>query len=141
DRLAGTHREIIVASVRAIYLRELSPRIPGEVEAEGHSRPAERTSTDTADAEQMPAAERVVMYVALPSLPREALKRIENAEREAKARYDEDKIPYFPLHPEFSFIEESIFRSIQRILEYLQILAQDPLDAHLKEYLEHPPAE
>jgi hypothetical protein len=75
----------------------------------------------------------------LPSLPREALQRIEQAERLAKERYDEDKRPYFPMHLEFSFLEHSIFRSISRILSYLQIFANEVLDANFKEYLEYAP--
>ena len=75
----------------------------------------------------------------LPSLPREALKRIETAEREARKRYDQDKWPYFPINPEFSFLEESIINAKTRILEYVRLFAEDVLDAHLKEYLAYAP--
>ena len=75
----------------------------------------------------------------LPSIPRDALKRIEQGEKAAKDRYDEDKRPYFPVHLEFSFLEDSIFRSISRILSYLQIFTTEVLDANLQEYLEYAP--
>ena len=43
------------------------------------------------------------------------------------------------MHLEFSFLEESIFRSISRILSYLQIFANEVLDASFQEYLEYAP--
>jgi hypothetical protein len=75
----------------------------------------------------------------LPSIPREALQRIAQGEKAAQERYDEDKTPYFPMHSEFSFLEESIFRAISRILSYLQIFANEVLDVSCREYLEYAP--
>ena len=77
----------------------------------------------------------------LPGLPREALHRIAQAEKDARERYDRDKVPYFPMHPDFSFLEDSIFRSVARILEYVRIFAEEVLDGHLKEYLEVAPSD
>jgi hypothetical protein len=53
----------------------------------------------------------------------------------------QDRWPHFPAHPKFSFLEESIFRSIEQVLGYLRVLAEELLDAHLKEYLEFAPAD
>jgi hypothetical protein len=77
----------------------------------------------------------------LPGLPREALHRIAQAEMDARERFYRDTVPYFPMHPDFSFLEESVIRSIARILEYVRIFAEEVLDAHLKEYLELAPSD
>jgi hypothetical protein len=71
---------------------------------------------------------------ALPALSREALARIAQAEKDARKRYDEDKVPYFPTNPDFSFFEGDIVRSRSRILEYLRLFWEAVLDAHLREY-------
>ena len=76
---------------------------------------------------------------ALPLLSREALHRIEQAEKDAKERYDLDKLPYFPTNPDFSFFESDVVRARERILQYLAIYAHSVLEAHLKEYLEVEP--
>ncbi len=75
----------------------------------------------------------------LPPLPREALHRIEQAEKDAKERYDRDKIPYFPKSPDFSFFEGDILLARERILQYIRLFAEEILDAHLREYLEVEP--
>jgi hypothetical protein len=80
-------------------------------------------------------------FAALPGLSREALHRIAEAEKRAMERYDEDKVPYFPLHPDFSFLEGDIFRCLARVIEFLRIYADDVLDAHLREYLENAPSD
>ena len=77
----------------------------------------------------------------LPGLSREALHRIAQAEKDARERYDRDTVPYFPMHPDFSFLEESVIRSIARILEYVRIFAEEVLDANLREYLEIAPSD
>jgi RNA polymerase sigma factor (sigma-70 family) len=77
----------------------------------------------------------------LPNLPREALIRIEQSEKNAREIYDNDKVPYFPTNAEFSFLEDSIFRAIERILEYIRIFAEEVLDGHLREYLDCAPAQ
>ena len=77
----------------------------------------------------------------LPNLPREALIRIEQSEKDAREIYDRDKVPYFPMNPEFSFLETSIFRSISHIVDYVHLFAEAVLDSHLKEYLEYAPSD
>jgi hypothetical protein len=76
-----------------------------------------------------------------PNLPREALIRIEQSEKDAREIYDRDKVPYFPMNPEFSFLETSIFRSISHIVDYVRLFAEAVLDSHLKEYLEYAPSD
>jgi hypothetical protein len=68
---------------------------------------------------------------ALPPLSREALHRIEQAETDARERYDRDKMPYFPTSPGFKFFEVDIVQARGRILEYLRLFAAEVLDAHL----------
>ena len=77
----------------------------------------------------------------LPALPREALDRIAQAEKDARKRYERDKMPYFPTHPDFSFLEDHLFRATEQILEYIRIFAEEVLAAHLKEYLEYAPSD
>lgn len=57
----------------------------------------------------------------LPSLSREALKRIEEAEASAKAQHEADRAPYFPMSPEFSFLEDSVYLCMKRTLEFIRI--------------------
>ncbi len=71
----------------------------------------------------------------IPSLSRESMERIRQAEKKARDAYDLDKTPYFPTNVEFSFQEASVFRSIERIIAYQRIFAEAVLDAHLTEYL------
>lgn len=75
----------------------------------------------------------------LPRLSREALDRIGRAEKDARERYDRDKAPYFPLHPDFWFNEDFILRSMGRILEYIRLFAEEVAEAYLNEYLEAAP--
>jgi hypothetical protein len=77
----------------------------------------------------------------LPNLPRQALIRIEQSEKDARQIYDRDKVPYFPMNPEFSFLDTSIFRSISHIVDYVRLFAEAVLDSHLKEYLEYAPSD
>jgi hypothetical protein len=75
----------------------------------------------------------------LPPLPREALYRIEQAEKDAKDRYERDKMPYFPTSPDFSFFERDILLARERILQYVRLFAEAILGAHIREYLEVEP--
>ena len=71
----------------------------------------------------------------LPSLSRESMERIRQAEKKARSDYDLDKAPYFPTNVDFSFQEAFVVRSIERIIEYVRSFAETVLDAHLAEYL------
>lgn len=77
----------------------------------------------------------------LPALSREALQRVAEAEKAARAQYDNDKWPYFPRHPEFSFHETSLRITIGWVIEYMRLFAEAILDAHLSEYLAIAPIE
>ena len=77
----------------------------------------------------------------LPALSRDALQHIEQAEKDARKRYNDDKMPHFPTHPEFSFFETDILYSRSRILDHIRIFAERVVDAHLVEYLDIAPAE
>jgi hypothetical protein len=79
--------------------------------------------------------------VPLPDLPMEALQGIEQAEKDAQERYKRHRWPHFPAHPDFSFHAASIFRSMESVIGYLRVLAEELMDAHLTEYLEHAPAD
>src|SRR5579862_3066218 len=91
--------------------------------------PAENGERGTTEGERTPDARP------LPPLSREALQRIEQAERAAREHYDRDKWPHFPTNPKFSFLEMSIRRALASIIEYLRMFAEEILDAHLNEYL------
>ncbi len=170
DDVAAAHRAMLVDAFRALYSRELIAqqqtldrlRVPPRENIDsGHARPEEsggphliafdEFDEDREEPGYPPGTEESTTQaesylgpphqnIAPPSIPREALQRIERAEKAAKERYDKDKRPYFPTNQEFSFLEDSIFRSISRILSYLQIFANEVLDASFKEYLEYAPA-
>src|ERR1700683_1684290 len=65
----------------------------------------------------------------LPTLSRDALHRIAQAEKQTRELYDVDKWPHFPRNPDFSFLETSLRRAMYSILAYLTILAEEVLDA------------
>jgi hypothetical protein len=129
-----------------LFTREKLPPAPEWLRSAETSQPqaeqAEVESTlsppEQSEPEETPQAEKPGV---LPALSREALQRIANAEREAREQYDRDKLPYFPKSPEFSFLEDSIFRSMEHILEYVRIFAEHVLDARLKEYYDAAPAD
>lgn len=97
--------------------------------SEGQYRASSAANAETPDESKEPGGQ------SLPPLSREALQRIEQAEEEAKERYDRDKWPYFPTNPEFFFLAESVFRAMDWIQQYLRVYAEEVLDAHLREYL------
>ena len=63
------------------------------------------------------------------------------AEKSAWARYEHDKLAYFPGEPTFSLVEEDIVRAAGRLAELIRLFAEEMLDAHLKEYLRYAPSE
>ena len=77
----------------------------------------------------------------LPSLPREALKRIEAAEREAREQLSDDIWPYSSHNPKFSFLEESIIRSTARTRDFIRVYAEDILGVRLREHLDFDPSQ
>jgi hypothetical protein len=72
----------------------------------------------------------------LPPLPREALIRIEAAEKEARQQFDGTPPEYFPFNLEFSFREDSVLRSVARIIQHIRLVAVGILNANLTEYSE-----
>jgi len=99
-----------------------------------------------AQSDPEPSSEEVAalhnaMQQPMPALPREALDRIGQAEKDAAERYDRDRKPYLPTDPAFSFLAAAVFRSMARIVEYGRVFAEEVLDANLKEYLEFSPAD
>lgn len=87
------------------------------------------------------AALHAAMSLPLPPLSREARLRIEQGEKDAKARYEQDTEPQWPTSPSFSFLPADVYRSLSQILEHIRIYAERVLDVHLKEYLECYPEE
>lgn len=77
----------------------------------------------------------------LPALSREALERIEQAEKEAKARYEEARDRYFPTNADFVFEEGFVRRAMEWIIAYLRVYAEDILDANLREFLAVAPSD
>lgn len=93
-----------------------------------------------ADAERPQSSEKP-RPLPLPSLPREALKRIEAAEREAREQLNDDIWPYSSHNPKFSFLEESIIRSTARTRDFIRVYAEDILGVRLREHLDSDPSQ
>lgn len=81
------------------------------------------------------------MSLPLPPLSRESLLRIDQGEKDAKARYEAHTESLWPTNPTFSYLPADVYRSFSQIVECIRVYAEEVLDVHLKEYLESFPME